>query len=417
MTNQKPNQLRVLVGGKPVGALARSETHVAGAVFGYDRETVSNDCVSLSMPMRLASYEWATGIHPIFEMHLPEGELRAELLRRFSKTVKGFDDFALLEVIGPHQLGRVTVSPQSDADELPSTDLGELLSHRGTEDLFISLVRKYAHYSGVSGVQPKVLVRASDPAANLRITHRGATHIVKAWRPDDYPELAANEFFCMRAAMHAGLAVPEVQLSEDGKLLTVQRFDMTDSGYLGFEDLCALNGWSSDAKYDGSYEGAAKQIKAYVSPENLAPALESFFMMLALSATVRNGDAHLKNFGVLYDHAGDDGAVWLSPAYDIVSTTPYIKNDSMALTLCGSKAWPKRAMLERFGRSACGLTEGRCSELLGLVQSGVLVARAELETYMESHSRFSEVGQRMLDAWDSGVERSLLVVSRGPSPI
>ncbi|MDE1998957.1 MAG: HipA domain-containing protein, partial [Burkholderiales bacterium] len=48
------------------------------------------------------------------------------------------------------------------------------------------------------------------------------------------------------------------------------------------------------------------------------------------------GDAHLKNFGLLYVDA--DGAdATLAPAFDIVNTTCYIPDDGLALTLGGSK--------------------------------------------------------------------------------
>lgn len=56
-----------------------------------------------------------------------------------------------------------------------------------------------------------------------------------------------------------------------------------------------------------------------------------------LSCMVGNGDAHLKNFGLLYaDPLGTDAK--LSPAYDIVNTTAYIPEDALALTLAGSKS-------------------------------------------------------------------------------
>jgi serine/threonine-protein kinase HipA len=34
-----------------------------------------------------------------------------------------------------------------------------------------------------------------------------------------------------------------------------------------------------------------------------------------------------------------------SPVFDIVSTTPYLPNDTMALSLTGSKRWPKQEVL------------------------------------------------------------------------
>ena len=71
-----------------------------------------------------------------------------------------------------------------------------------------------------------------------------------------------------------------------------------------------MQGLGTDGKYTGSYEKAAKTINAFVSPEYRVEARERFFGTLVLSVAVRNGDAHLKNLGVLYDDA--KGSV---PAY------------------------------------------------------------------------------------------------------
>ena len=43
----------------------------------------------------------------------------------------------------------------------------------------------------------------------------------------------------------------------------------------------------------------------------------------------------------------------LAPIYDLVSTVPYIKNDTMALTLTGSKRWPKHKVLRSFAKQHC----------------------------------------------------------------
>jgi serine/threonine-protein kinase HipA len=77
---------------------------------------------------------------------------------------------------------------------------------------------------------------------------------------------------------------------------------------------------------------------------------------------VQYGDTHLKNFGVLYDDP--NGSVNLSPAFDIVSTTAYIRKDLAALTLGGSKKWWKLQQLENFGQSHCGLKPAETPEVL-----------------------------------------------------
>ncbi|UVL35022.1 type II toxin-antitoxin system HipA family toxin [Pseudomonas sp. B21-041] len=403
--SESSDRLNVCIGGQAVGTLARGKDRVH-SVFSYREETSAENAVSLTMPSRLESYGWEHGIHPVFEMNLPEGALRDELVRRFSKAVRGFDDFALLAIVGPYQLGRLSIASASLTDRPRETSLADLLVHDGAQGLFEDLLQTYGQYSGVSGVQPKVLVRDSAAAID-RLTHRGSTHLVKAFRADEYPQLATNEYFCMRAAQHCGLEVPKFELSEHGKFLVIERFDLSASGYLGFEDFCVLNGWPSKAKYDGSYEGAARQIKAFVSPALLNHALEAFFKIVALSAGLKNGDAHLKNFGVLYESCGEESSIRLAPAYDIITTSVYIKNDSMALLLGGSKAWPKHKMLMRFGRTACNLTEARCNQLLQQVANGMQVAMGEMAEYGASHPAFAAMGAAMIEQWSSGMERSL----------
>ncbi|MFJ4193000.1 type II toxin-antitoxin system HipA family toxin [Pseudomonas sp. NPDC089534] len=399
-------RLQIRIAERPVGTLGRGYAGM-DSVFSYREDVCDENAVSLTMPTRLESYGWERGIHPVFEMNLPEGALRDELVRRFSKTVRGFDDFSLLAIVGPHQLGRLAIAPESAVGRAPETALADLLVHDGAQGLFEDLLQTYGQYSGVSGVQPKVLVRDSATAID-RLTHRGSTHLVKAFRAEEYPELATNEYFCMRAAVHCGLEVPRFELSERGRFLVVERFDLNEAGYLGFEDFCVLNGWQSKAKYDGSYEGGARQIKAFVSPVLLNRALEAFFKIVALSAGLKNGDAHLKNFGVLYDGCGAQSSVRLAPAYDIITTSVYIRNDSMALLLGGSKAWPKHKMLVRFGRTACNLTEGRCNELLQQVADGIQVAMSEMAGHCRSHPAFAETGAAMADQWRAGMERSLI---------
>ncbi|SFU86557.1 serine/threonine-protein kinase HipA [Pseudomonas sp. OV546] len=339
MTSQS-DRLSIGVGGVPVGTLGWGQESRRDSVFAYSDTVAEVNAVSLTMPVRLESYNWEYGLHPLFEMHIPEGHLKDELVRRFSKSVRGFDDFALLGIVGPHQLGRISVAHDAGGEPLPEIKLSALLVYDGAKDLFDDLLRTYAAYSGVSGVQPKVLVRDVDDMVPgiERLTPRGATHLVKAFNESDFPQLAANEFFCMRAAFHCGLEVPEFKLSEHGKLLVVKRFDISEGTYLGFEDMCVLSGWGTAKKYDGSYQGCAKLIRSFVTPSRVTRTLEDFFLMVALSAGIQNGDAHLKNFGLLYENCAEDADVWLAPAYDLVTTTVYSSNDIIGLLLGGSKA-------------------------------------------------------------------------------
>jgi len=84
--------------------------------------------------------------------------------------------------------------------------------------------------------------------------------------------------------------------------------------------------------------------------------LEAFFRLIVVSCVIRNGDAHLKNFGILYgDPSTATHDARLSPAYDLICSTVYLPRDVLALSLFGSRAWPDGRALERFGKDACGV--------------------------------------------------------------
>ena len=124
--------------------------------------------------------------------------------------------------------------------------------------------------------------------------------------------------------------------------------------------MCVLFGKNRDDKYEGTYEQIAKTIKTFVSPKYKKESLENFFKMIVINFLLKNGDAHLKNFGLIYD---DISNIKLAPAYDVVTTTVYIKNDIPALHFLGSKKWWKEKQLLRFGIEFCDLTTKEVKEL------------------------------------------------------
>ncbi|HEY6894271.1 MAG TPA: type II toxin-antitoxin system HipA family toxin, partial [Rhodanobacteraceae bacterium] len=291
---------------------------------------------SLTMPARAEQYVGAE-LHPIFQMNLPEGYVLDQLRMRFAKA-STLNPMLLLALTGrTAAIGRVIVSTPAvtPTDTGRGERLDEILAWDGAENLFDELAERYLLRTGASGVQPKLLVPESVAGAKGSIVTREL--IVKS-AGDDYPGLAVNEYICMSIAREAGIPVPEFHLSKNRQLFVMRRFDRTVDGVpIGFEDMAVLMGRSSAEKYDASYERIAKAILLYCSPAQHNAALSQFFDQVVLSCLVGNGDAHLKNFGVLYDdpHRGE---VRLAPAYDIVSTTMYIPEDSLALLLGGSKS-------------------------------------------------------------------------------
>lgn len=338
------NVIRVQTAAGMAGVLA----HEAGEYqFSYAPATEPGQAIALGMPVRLRPYTHRS-LHPIFQMNMPEGFLLERLRNLLAKT-SGTDPMLLLTVFGgAHAIGRLRCEPLANAHPDPAgvvssdQDAGEslvdILAYRGAENLFDVLLDRYLLRSGLSGIQPKVLVpeRADADDRPCKAAARTADLIVKSGLAA-YPGLAVNEFICMSIVQRAGIPCPEFFLSDDHALFVMRRFDRTEQGdALGFEDMAVLAGKDADQKYDGSYENVARLLRLYCSAEHVQAALKQLFDMLALSCMLGNGDAHLKNFGVLYTDVAD-GPVWMAPAYDIVNTTAYLPQDNLALSLSGNR--------------------------------------------------------------------------------
>lgn len=345
--------------------LAGTLSKEARYVFNY--EATDRKCMaSLTMPLRAESY--AGGAMPApFQQNRPEGYLLQALEQRFAKF-GGISDMQML-AYSTAQIGRLSFSQpgQVKSTSAPSIGRQALLKEKATAQLFDYLVETYLLDSVIAGVQPKVLIPDQDRQAVLtRATALHPTLIVKA-SGVDYPGLTQNEFLCMTAAEKAGLPVPPCWLSDDGNLFVIERFDvLPDGDHLGFEDFSVLLGrvGSTDAKYTGSYETIAKGIGLFCQdPAQQLESRQRLFDYIALSVLVRNGDAHLKNFGLLYSDPTDHASIRLSPLYDVVTTSMYdlqhyaggaaIYDRQMALKLAASREFPDRATLLRFGREHC----------------------------------------------------------------
>jgi len=398
----KKPPVNVFVGQERIGRLVRSDVEEDTTLFGYRNGATSANAVSLTMPIRADQYDSMGGLLPVFEMNLPEGALKERLRLQFAKAIPEFDDLDLLRIVGSSQIGRLRYAEQEQIDAtVPKQDLKEILTYKGAADLFAHLLERFATYSGISGVQPKVMVR--DEKAPDKVTHRGATHIVKTFDPAEYPELAANEFICTAGAEAAGIRTARVQLSDNRRFLIVDRFDLTGADtYLGIEDFCVLDGRRAHGRYDGSYEHIAKRITDFVSPQALADAREQYALMVVYACTIGNGDAHLKNFSVLYRHAED--VVELAPSYDVVSTQLYLPKDSLALTLDGSKVFPSRARLIKFVRQITGKTERAAMRILEQARIGAQAAISQANKYAKRHKDATAFA-RLTNVMRAGVER------------
>jgi serine/threonine-protein kinase HipA len=406
--------MKIWADGLEAGLLERHGKR--GSSFAYLPDAAPERAVSVTMPVRLASWDTDFGLPPIFEMNLPEGALRERLRLAFAKATGSFDEFDLLAVVGRSQIGRLRYSGRHDRlDEgVPFQSVDEILAARREGDLFRHLIERFAAFSGISGVQPKVLIR-DEPAAQVfgkseggfARNFRGATHIVKLWDRTDYPELAANEFFCLRAARRCGLEVPPFRLADDGAALVIDRFDLrADGSYRGVEDFCVLNARRTEEKYRGNYETTViKRLADYVDAADLPAENEKLFTLIALNCALRNGDAHLKKFAIVYERVLAEAR--LAPVYDLVTTSVYLPKDNMALTLDGTTRWPDARRLRRFGETRMIGTPARVRDILARIADAMAETMGDIRAYRNEHPEFAEIGERMMLVWEEGIRESL----------
>lgn len=360
-------------------------------VFNYNH-VGDEAAVSLMMPVREESY--ASGdLMSVFAMNRPEGYLRHIIDERL-KRLGAPSDMFLLFLAGSNQIGRLTYAlPGEEVPKNVGERLEDLLS-TPSGVLFERLVDQYALGSGISGIQPKALVPIENKVAAGGLAEHTAmplkTVIVKA-EGGDYPGLARNEYFCMSVAKEAGFDVPEFWLSDDGMLFVMARFDrMEDGTALGFEDMAVLTGRTAEKKYEGSYEMIAQAVEKYAGEDSVNQ-LRRLFERVVLSCWLRDGDAHLKNFGMLYEHPAAPRR--LAPVYDVVCTDVYPELDGqMALKLNKSKTFPTSNEITAYG-NRLGLSDDEVAEIIVRIDDAynTVVSRCEKDARYQSDGLLAEL--------------------------
>jgi serine/threonine-protein kinase HipA len=362
---EKIRELQVAIGERPAaGQLLNASNYE----FRYLDPEPAQPSVALLMPAKERLTWQDADLFASMDQNLPEGDLFMRIRQLFPK--QPMTPLHLLALMGRNGIGRLGFSLPNRAEAPVPRCLSkaELLRTRYTPEVFDQLVAAYLGTgAGIAGMQPKIMVpdRPTVPIPSLIVKAASAA----------YPGLAANEYLCLSAAQRAGIEVPGFALSDDGQLLILDRFDLVTHPdgrieRLGFEDIAALAGLRvrdvlSDRKYQGSYQRVAELLRQLqLHSRNL----HRFFEQVAFSVMVRNGDAHLKNFGVLYRNETD---IRLAPLFDVVTTAiyayarypggPALEDHTLALKLFASRhasrTYPTTDELITFGRQVCGVSQ------------------------------------------------------------
>lgn len=307
--------------------------------FSYENDFSPTVSVTMSSAQK-TQYNSGKLFH-IFEMNIPEGFVRRHIAERLQRYVGSVSDMLFLALQQDTGIGALSYNNGIKLPKPTTENLDNLLKWDLKESAFEYLLNKYLLQTSVSGIQPKVMLNAEGRGSVLY------PNLIAKTGDEEFPRLAENEYICMSLAKACNLPTANFFLSDNKELFIMERFDLTNDTRLAMEDFCVLSGRSNEQKYMSSYETGAKIVSHYT--KNYSQ-VELYWRYVLFSCMVGNGDAHLKNFSLLYRTA-QEPELLLSPLYDVVNTNIYPSVDNkLALKLNKNNEFPNRDALIKFGR-------------------------------------------------------------------
>lgn len=295
---------------------------------------------------KLMAEPWARRqrVHPTLSNLLPEGSLRALIAQALKVHVD--NEFHILSYLGEDLPGALVLKPL-----IPEDVPDSILSTHGIAKA-VPFQREYITQKNkfsLAGVQMKFSMKEKEGRYNVSKGDVLGDWIIKtpSTKHKNVPE---NEFTAMTLASLVGVNIPEMRLVKldtlenlpsiklpDEKLaFAIKRFDREGSVRIHMEDFAQILVKYPHEKYDSANYEQIGRILYRFSGDGLADA-QQFARRLLVNILLANGDAHLKNWSLLYS---DHVTPRLSPAYDIVTTSVYIDGEHhYALNLGKNKAW------------------------------------------------------------------------------
>ena len=253
-------------------------------------------------------------------------------------------EFHILSYLGEDLPGAINATPMEPEDISDS-----LLKTCGKAKPVIFDKASQGNRFSLAGVQMKFSMKEKGGRYNLSKGDVLGDWIVKT-PSTKHKFLPLNEYTAMSLAGLVGVDIPEIKLVERDKLdnlpqinlpnekhaFAIKRFDRDDDLRIHMEDFAQILVKYPREKYtSANYENIGKVIYEF-SGDGLADA-QQFARRLLVNILLANGDAHLKNWSFLYS---DKVTPRLAPAYDILTTSVYIENEThYALNLGKTKEW------------------------------------------------------------------------------
>ena len=365
-------------------------------LINYVDDEIKNS-ISLSLPNTKRFYTYEYRFPPYLETFLPEGYLYEIFKNLLTKEYGYIDDYLVFSKLASNIKNRISFESDFKKLNFDVLDMDNILQN-DTKDTFTRLLHTFLDKNAISGVQPKTIAFLKE-----KETMHYKEYIIKTWG-DEYPQLALNEYFCLKALEKANIVIPNIQLSKNNRFLIVENFIYTKDEVLGFEEILSLMDKNRVNKYDGSYEQVAKII--YQFSTNKKESLREYFKVVVMNYLLKNGDAHLKNFALLFRK--DFKKIFFSPAYDVVNTTSYIFKDKPALMMQGKKVWYAKDALLEFGVKNCLLTKKEVTHIYDDCINALRWVILEIKEYIKTNKEFEIIGNRMIDSFNLSFENKTI---------
>ncbi|MDA1372636.1 MAG: type II toxin-antitoxin system HipA family toxin [Proteobacteria bacterium] len=354
MTSGRDDEINVLsitLHGRLVGYLAgfHNGRNVLSFVDEYRQDTARPTFSLITHPHfpladKLMAESWVRNqrLHPALSNLLPEGVLR-ELIAQGLK-VHVDNEFEILSYLGLDLPGAL-IAETMEPEDVPASVLSV---HGNAKAVKFKKVARGNKFS-LAGVQMKFSMKEKDGRYNLTKGDELGDWIIKT-PSTKHKDVPVNEYTAMTLASLIGVEVPEIKLVELDKLddlppinlpkeqfaFAIKRFDRNEVSRIHTEDFAQVLVKYPHEKYNtANYEHIARILYQY-SGDGLMDA-QQFARRLLANILLANGDAHLKNWSLIYPN---QITPQLSPAYDIVTTSVYIDGEQQyALNLGGTKNW------------------------------------------------------------------------------
>lgn len=288
-------------------------------------------------------------LHPVLSNLLPEGALRDYLAQALkTHTNNEFELFAYLGQDLPGALVATAIEPNAIPDYVLDDNAKASAVKSATQN-------ENKHFS-LAGVQMKFSMREKDGRYQIAESGTLGDWIIKT-PSTTHKHVSLNEFTAMRLAELAGVAIPDIRLVEMDKLeqlpainlpneqfaFAIRRFDRQQGERIHMEDFAQILVKYPQEKYrPANYQQIGKILYDYA--EDGLNDVQQFARRLLVNILLANGDAHLKNWSVIYP---DTVTPVLSPAYDIVTTRVYMGEErDLALNLGKGKDWYEASMAQ-----------------------------------------------------------------------